>query len=542
MNFNKFISSDYLKSNPLCGISTYKDTLNLSNGSCTRYVKKLVLDGTENWLVESGTNGLFTLPNVIPLIQYNNQLCTHFSLASSYVNFYNTDLTFAVVTRPCVLIHYNACKTVSAFKAFLASEYAAGHPVTIWYVLPAPTTETITVPSGLSGTEEGYLNQSGTPTPTNPIYPTANIVEKWFDINHYIMGTDTDTITTPADIYANDTTATVGLKGDMSQSSTPTPTNPIQPSECGERTGNLFDYSAITTGYRIQWINGATYVDDTAIMSDYIPVTEGDYTLNINLIIIGYAADKSYIGVYRSDETWEKLPSGMFSSFTVLSNTNVEFVRLLTYGTYDPITDALMLNSGSTALPYEPFGVKIPISSGNTTTPVYLGEVETTRKIRKLVFDGTEDWKKFSNSNYTFEYNPYSRIINGLCSHYAKYYGANFDKIDGIYLSNTNAFIITDLRFTTLTDFKAYLAAQYAAGTPVTVWYVLATPKTGILNEPLRKIGDYADTVSNVSIPTIAGANTISVDTTLQPSEVTVNYKGWHPVADVHERNNGAWT
>jgi len=55
------------------------------------------------------------------------------------------------------------------------------------------------------------------------------------------------------------------------------------------------------------------------------------------------------------------------------------------------------------------------------------------------------------------------------------------------------------------------------------------------------KIGDYADEVSGISIPTIAGANTLSVGTTLQPSEITVNYKGWHPVADVHERDSGQW-
>ena len=76
----------------------------------------------------------------------------------------------------------------------------------------------------------------------------------------------------------------------------------------------------------------------------------------------------------------------------------------------------------------------------------------------------------------------------------------------------------------------------------MTVWYSTATPETGIVNEPLRKIGTYADEVSGISIPTIAGANTLSVDTTLQPSEVTVNYKGWHPVQSVHERTNGVWT
>lgn len=49
----------------------------------------------------------------------------------------------------------------------------------------------------------------------------------WVSGDYGIMGTDTDTITTlPAIIYPNDTTATVGLKGNMEQSGTGTTTVP----------------------------------------------------------------------------------------------------------------------------------------------------------------------------------------------------------------------------------------------------------------------------------------------------------------------------
>lgn len=193
---------------------------------------------------------------------------------------------------------------------------------------------------------------------------------------------------------------------------------------------------------------------------------------------------------------------------------------------------------------------KIPISSANTTTPIYLGEVETTRKIEKLVLTGGETIDKADNCfriplplssgsipNVVSTHLPYKvgwelrSGATGICTS-TTYYGSNYK-----YL-----LIRCDKIATTTADFKSYLQQQYAAGTPVTVWYVLATPTTGIVNEPIRKIGNYADEVSGISIPTIAGANTISVGTTLQPSEVTVNYKGWHPVQSVHERENGAWT
>jgi hypothetical protein len=101
---------------------------------------------------------------------------------------------------------------------------------------------------------------------------------------------------------------------------------------------------------------------------------------------------------------------------------------------------------------------------------------------------------------------------------------------NSIYSSDiaVDRFFIKTTDYTSAADFKAYLAAQYAAGTPVTVWYVLAEPETGIVNEPLAKIGDYVDeltfTDSQIQIPTAEGTNTLSVDTTIPPSNIEINY------------------
>lgn len=258
------------------------------------------------------------------------------------------------------------------------------------------------------------------------------------------LSTATDTITTlPADLYPNDTTATVGLKGNMSQTGTPTPDNPVMPQGCGD------------------------------------------------LETVGTKA-----------------------------------------GQY-----------------------KIPISSNSTTTNVYLGEVQTTRRIKKLVLTGESNINKNTPSNpddylYYLSGVPHEKT-DCICSHLISTNSFPIAAIGGVYSKYSSGIIYISMSRgvmkaqpsgNTVEGFKEYLAAQYAAGTPVTVWYVLASETTGIVNEPLRKIGDYADEVSNISIPVTAGGDTISVGTTLQPSEVTVNYKGWHPVADVHERENGAWT
>lgn len=193
---------------------------------------------------------------------------------------------------------------------------------------------------------------------------------------------------------------------------------------------------------------------------------------------------------------------------------------------------------------------KITISSANTTTPVYLGEVETTRRIRKLVLTGEEDiiFASVTQGNL-FRYQIVEPLgiegnIIGICSHYPVVKRTNRANktLSGNGGLTLIQFDFIDNDYSDSTDFKTFLQQQYVNGTPVCVWYVLATPETGIVNEPLMKISTYADEVSGITIPVTAGGDTISVDTTVQPSEITANYKGWHPVQNVHERDNGAWT
>lgn len=371
----------------------------------------------------------------------------------------------------------------------------------------------------------------------------------WTDTPYYIHNTSTDTITTlPADLYTDGQSATVGLVGNMAQSGTPSPTTPIQPQECGERTGNLCSNIAYKTNYSINAQGVETATTGFNIYSIFCnPNTT--YTISLKSPLGGTTVR---IHTYNNGVWIEQTKTAPLQDLPLTFTTpnNADEIRVsITNGANGNI----MLNTGSTALPYEPYGYKIPISSAGQTTPVYLGEVQSTRQIKKLVLTGDESiiyssvYTRFSISIPDFE-TMGVRITPFVMSHYividdgrslsdvpnnAAYSGA---------ASDNHIIFIKTTSFTSSDDFKAYLATQYAAGTPVCVWYVLATPTTGIVNEPLMKIGEYADTVSDISIPVAAGGDTISVGTTLQPSEVTVNYKGWHPVADVHERDNGAWT
>lgn len=178
---------------------------------------------------------------------------------------------------------------------------------------------------------------------------------------------------------------------------------------------------------------------------------------------------------------------------------------------------------------------KLPITCGGVTSNIYLGTQQTTRMIKKLVLKGEETW--YSSSYYTGAVYAYNSQFPGIspnnavfCSHLLY---ATEDYRKGT--CNTDYNSVGLWMFDTVTSpsaFKSYLAAQYAAGTPVTVWYVLDNPETGIVNEPLMKIGDYADTVSVTSIPTTGTPEQFDIQTTLKPSEVQLTYHGWHEHTD----------
>ena len=197
-----------------------------------------------------------------------------------------------------------------------------------------------------------------------------------------------------------------------------------------------------------------------------------------------------------------------------------------------------MLNLGSTALPYEPYGYKLPLTVNSTEYPIYLGQVESTRRVKKLVLTGEENVTSshLPQSLFNIDVTNYKRE-SGLtvlfCSHYVSLPVVNaWSEVNNMRAafyggtSAVNLLYIRDSRFASVSDFKSYLAAQYAAGTPVTVWYVLAEPETAIVNEPLMKIGDYADTISfaqaGVTIPTENGENVLDVPAEVKPSEIMI--------------------
>lgn len=147
------------------------------------------------------------------------------------------------------------------------------------------------------------------------------------------------------------------MKGNGQQTGTPSPQNIIMPDFVGKRTANLNDESEIEVG-GLNTSTGDETGESNRRRSGFIPVTPStQYTISRKretttsyLWVLKYRSDKSYIGVITS--------VGDSSTFTTGDAT--AYIRWYTTPAVD--YQSIMLNLGSTALPYEPYGYKIPIT------------------------------------------------------------------------------------------------------------------------------------------------------------------------------------
>ena len=152
---------------------------------------------------------------------------------------------------------------------------------------------------------------------------------------------------------------------------------------------------------------------------------------------------------------------------------------------------------GDTAAPYEPYTgqtVSLPAIAPLWGTGDIRDEYDAatgveTRRWKRLVFDGTENWGTTLNPSGNRRYYTqvpdsvfYSRLFQIACSHWPSISpGLTYRDETGITLTpdtSSKSIWLYDPRFAQadLPALKAYLAAQYAAGTPVTVVYQLDEP------------------------------------------------------------------
>lgn len=125
-----------------------------------------------------------------------------------------------------------------------------------------------------------------------------------------------------------------------------------------------------------------------------------------------------------------------------------------------------------------------------------------THKVGVKVLDGTEAWTLNGTMRYVLTISDMATLpgrMEGLCTHFG-YAGSGAN--EGTYFLTSSRRLFFHTKFETVDDLKAFLAAQYAAGTPVIVVYPLAeetTEHTTAQNLSTYEGTNIVDSVANVS-------------------------------------------
>ncbi len=103
------------------------------------------------------------------------------------------------------------------------------------------------------------------------------------------------------------------------------------------------------------------------------------------------------------------------------------------------------------------------------------------KKWHSVTLTGTENWKQHTGGYFYLNDLPANaNSENGSCSHFK--YKYNYNNLPKCVFLNTIGQLFANKKlaedYTNLAAWKSYLAAQYAAGTPVQICYKLATPTT----------------------------------------------------------------
>lgn len=278
------------------------------------------------------------------------------------------------------------------------------------------------------------------------------------------------------------------LKGNTSQTGTPTPTSPIpvnvvsgdnEINVCGK---NLFDKDNATNGY-FTANTGVLTSGDANWKYQYIKVSpnttytiSGITTMQYTIGASQFDKNKSFVAIAKAY---------INGSFT--TNANTEYVGVSVRAAE---TNAFQLEKGSSATNFEPYqgntyNIDLPSGMelckiGNYQDYFYKDSDKwyLHKEIGKVVLNGSENWQYYNGIQYITSISDYK--LSGLiclCSHYIAQQNVSIsgDMLDKHIafrntVNNPNLYI-KDSTYTDSTTFKTWLSTHNTS-----VYYVLATP------------------------------------------------------------------
>ena len=507
---------------PLYGTGDIRDEYDAATGVENRRWGRVELDGTEAWITRTSGTGVYgyALPDVFDAPAAAG-VCTHFKFIKNGASGTQTAVCVASASTRKDLSVFTTIAKLDDFKAWLAAQATAGTPVTVVYQLDAPVV-TQHGPQRIP-TYPGYTNLMMDISADGAVqYPISAAMQwdakadKTVSDDRYanvLTGTASGTVASMEDVSPTGALRRAAVLGATTETGEgdKSPDNPytlagVQPAKVTACGRNLIPYpytslpSTVTgisfadNGDGTITVNG-TAADETAgrfhFLSNLLRIPAGTYTLS------GCAPNGSgdtwclqVVRVINGLEDWGWLcrDFGAGITFTLTEATDIYIRIRLKKGTV--INNGIFkpqLEIGTAATPYTPYtGQAVPLPAleplygDGTVNDEYdaVSGVET-RRWKRVVFDGTESMRCEAHGNgqryVSIDLDAAAnKSVMPISTHYTS--SAWTQDNNKVYIPNPVVMVITDSRFTTLQAARDILAAQYAAGTPVTVVYQLAEP------------------------------------------------------------------
>ena len=296
-------------------------------------------------------------------------------------------------------------------------------------------------------------------------------------------------------------------------------------------------------------VNGTSTGNAAYILLQTV-IPPGNYVLsggsnNVNVHVAEFNADGTWVSSIAMSVngnaaavTIQPLPAGHYHRINIGVDLGLQASGVTVYPQFE---------RGGTATAFEPYrsmggGTVTPteplygLPGAEDTVEVSVdGDVTVTRRTGVKILTGTENWYTMGG-----DWNPGSIAVSDIlpdckpvnntsevttarCSHFPAYTADSVVHVisgDGFAINHGTSLYIRISGCETVDDCKAYLAAQYAAGTPVTIVYELAAPET----EALTAISPIAPQPGQLNLFTDADALT-----------ATIHGSGWETVNDTND-------
>ena len=494
----------------LLKVGNYQDVQEILSGDVTRKIGVKVLDGTEDWVKGQS----FYCNTLTGVLQADHSCyCTHYQGImnnSAVVTDSNTCRvgyhigSEIVWDRLYIYADRSLYATAQDFANYLAQQYAAGTPVIVVYPLNASTTETVSpqklLKNPVTVTEASINDLEVTTTEAEHTVPTPDY---------------------PLDIVCNNGVLKVGPNNGVIAEGTP---------ETVTITGkNLLDMNK-TSGAGYLNASGELVPFDNYYCSDYIeikPSTIYTYTETMKSVdhnnfirFCFYDSNKTFIPPRQGDIRTSEAKT---YTYKITSYINAKYIRISSHSDFVKG----QLEEGIRPTKYEEYYQAsfapedlLKLSDYQDVQNVLDGVV--TRNIGIKVLDGTESWTRYGTGKFAMpligskkqdqQEAPFATHFVGTSHNNVPVKDGYVSVFKGSIAPTSGALGVNYQATPELTQFKQWLADQYAAGTPVIVVYPLADT--------------VEETVESRDVFITSGTNTIERNSEYVASDgITIGYK-----------------